>query len=118
MPKAAPRFSLKKTTAPRHQAPDGEYRAKTKPWYGTAEWKRRRAQCLDEAKHLCCMCLKDGKVTIATVADHIEPHKGDPVKFWTGALQALCTTCHNSIKKRMENEARRHSGVDGWPVGE
>jgi hypothetical protein len=36
------------------------------------------------------MCLSEGKIVAARIADHIEPHRGDPIKFWTGALQSLC----------------------------
>jgi 5-methylcytosine-specific restriction enzyme A len=34
-------------------------------------------------------------VASATVADHITPHKGDPVLFWDpDNLQSLCAACH------------------------
>ena len=51
------------------------------------------------------------------VADHIEPHKGDPDKFWFGALQTLCPDHHDRTKQA--REARGYSaevGADGWPV--
>jgi hypothetical protein len=34
--------------------------------------------------------LAEGLIVAARIADHIEPHHNDPVKFWTGALQSLC----------------------------
>jgi hypothetical protein len=40
------------------------------------------------------MCLKDGRINAATIADHIEPHKGDEQKFFFGELQSLCKLHH------------------------
>lgn len=40
---------------------------------------------------LCKMCEEQGKVTAATIVDHIKPHKGDEVLFWDESnWQALC----------------------------
>ena len=92
------------------------YREITKPWYGTARWKRRRAEHL-RAEPLCRMCMAEGKATAATVADHIEPHRGDQVKFWTGALQSLCAPHHNSDKALIEaGKPVSKIGDDGWPT--
>jgi 5-methylcytosine-specific restriction enzyme A len=44
------------------------------------------------------------RVTAARVADHITPHKGDAQLFWYGPLQSLCTECHNTIKKKLDNK--------------
>jgi len=45
---------------------------------------------------LCVECKKQGKITPATVVDHIVPHKGDQEKFWDpNNHQSLCDTCHN-----------------------
>lgn len=43
----------------------------------------------------------EGRLVPATVADHIEPHHGDLVKF-RGPLQSLCATCHSSRKQQLE----------------
>ena len=85
-------------------------------WYYTARWqKRRRAQRLREP--LCAMCLKHGIVTPATIADHIEPHRGDWNKFITGPLQSLCEHCHNALKRREELHGFTCDvGDDGWPI--
>lgn len=74
-------------------------------WYKTAAWQRRRAsQLADEP--LCRTCAKHGRVTAATVADHVEPHRGDHDRFWYGPLQSLCDEapwrCHSSVKQREE----------------
>ncbi len=70
--------------------------------YNTRRWRKRRARQLAEHP-LCrlCMEIRGGKVTAATVADHVVPHRGDPVLF-EGALQSLCQACHSGWKKAME----------------
>jgi 5-methylcytosine-specific restriction enzyme A len=66
-------------------------------WYQLERWrKRRRAQL--SAEPLCRMCLKRGLVTVATVADHLIEHHGDPRAF-DGELQSLCSACHGSDKR-------------------
>lgn len=69
--------------------------------HSTARWQRRRAAQLREHP-LCAICEKLGRVTAATVADHVVPHRGDEASFWEGALQSLCTSCHSSIKQQQE----------------
>ncbi|MDW3204587.1 MAG: HNH endonuclease signature motif containing protein [Alphaproteobacteria bacterium] len=59
-------------------------------------WRKAREAFL--AKHpLCEMdCEAEGRVTPATVVDHIVPHKGDRALFWDRSnWQAGCETCHN-----------------------
>jgi hypothetical protein len=56
-------------------------------------------------------------VTPATICDHIEPHKGDVTKFWTGKLQSLCLDCHLVTKRQIEGYGYRlDTGFDGWPL--
>jgi 5-methylcytosine-specific restriction protein A len=62
--------------------------------YNTQRWKRiRKAQLTKEP--WCADCLKESRYTPATIADHIKPHRGDPVKFFTGKLQSLCKYDHD-----------------------
>ena len=86
-------------------------------FYGR-RWRIRRALQLDK-QPLCVMCKADGRITPATVADHITPHKGDPLLF-AGPLQSLCKACHDSRKQSEEKQAENTPtpcGVDGYPVG-
>jgi len=40
-------------------------------------------------------CREKGKLTPATVVDHIVPHRGDPILFWDEKnWQPLCKDCH------------------------
>ena len=49
-------------------------------WYCTAGWQRRRAHQL-MIEPLCRLCLEAGRVTLATVADYVVPHRGDFTAF-------------------------------------
>ena len=87
MPTAAPTLSSLKPKTYRQSS--------SKRGYGHS-WRIRSKRFL--RKHpLCEMECKDkGRVTPATLVDHIVPHKGDPVLFndednW----QAGCEECHN-----------------------
>jgi 5-methylcytosine-specific restriction protein A len=65
------------------------------------------------------MCRKLDVVTIATVVDHIIPHKGDKRLFWDPSnWQPLCKLHHDSDKKIIEAGGRPKQpiGADGWPV--
>ena len=53
---------------------------------------RRQLQC----EPLCAMCLSEGRIIAAKIADHITPHRNDPHACWTGQLQSLCANCHES----------------------
>lgn len=76
-------------------------------WYRTASWLAIAAAQL-RAEPLCRFCKAKGRITAATVCDHVERHNGDPVKFWNGPFQSLCASCHSGEKQRMEaREARR-----------
>jgi hypothetical protein len=72
--------------------------------YNTTRWRKIRKQHMTEYP-LCVMCEQDGKVELARICDHIEPHKGDEDRFYGGPFQSLCKTHHDSTKKR--NEIRK-----------
>jgi len=68
-------------------------------------------------KPVCEKCESRGENEFASVVDHVEPHGGDPVKFWTGPLQSLCKPCHDGDKRT--EEIRGYSdriGADGYPA--
>ena len=70
--------------------------------YNTTRWRKlRKAQLISQP--LCEMCKDIGNITEATVVDHVEPHRGNEDKFWTGPFQSLCKQCHDSHKQRQEN---------------
>jgi len=78
--------------------------------YTTTRWRTGRIAFL-RAHPLCVMCKRSGRDAIASVVDHIVPHKGDDLLFFDPAnWQALCFSCHNSRKQRIE-----HHGYDATP---
>lgn len=71
-------------------------------WYRTPRWRELRAFILRRDPS-CRMCLHEGRITPACVADHLVEHEGDQVLFWdTLNIWGLCKTCHNSAKQRIE----------------
>ena len=70
------------------------------------KWRVYRLSFL-KANPLCVYCAKTGRVTIATVVDHIVPHRGDMTLFWQASNhQALCKACHDSVKRQQKRLCR------------
>ena len=58
-------------------------------------WRKARKSYLEEHP-LCEECRKNGKLTPASVIDHIIPHRGDKKLFWDETnWQPLCKDCHD-----------------------
>jgi 5-methylcytosine-specific restriction enzyme A len=64
------------------------------------------------------MCAKQGNTKAARIVDHVEPHRGDQLRFYTSELQSLCKHCHDSHKQRQEKSGKQ-MGCDaqGNPIG-
>jgi hypothetical protein len=68
------------------------------------------------------MCLEGGRVTPATVCDHVDPDtKRTEERFFAGPFQSLCDAepwrCHSRRKQREERKGySRAVGVDGFPL--
>lgn len=89
---------------------------------GPRDWPQLQCHRL-RAKHqlqiepFCVFCLADGKAVVATIADHVEPHRGDWNSFRLGKLQSLCKTHHDSAKRLIElNGYSSTVGLDGLPI--
>lgn len=66
------------------------------------EWRKARADYLTMHPH-CRECSQNGMTRLASVVDHIIPHRGDKRLFWHRAnWQPLCKPCHDSTKQRQE----------------
>ena len=60
-----------------------------------SRWRKARTWYL-KRNPLCVECEKKGKLTPATVIDHVVPHRGDKELFWDMSnWQALCKPCHD-----------------------
>lgn len=80
-------------------------------------WREARKSYL--ASHpLCVYCADLGRVTAATVIDHIVPHRGNETLFWRiENWQALCQPCHDGAKAELENTGTlRGCDTSGTPV--
>ncbi len=95
-----------KTFRPAHQAQraaDYEQRRGTASERGyDARWVR--ASDAFKSEHpLCLGCKAVGRVTPATLVDHVEPHRGDMDKFWDVSMwQSSCRWHHDVVKKHLE----------------
>ena len=60
-----------------------------------SRWRAARKSYL-QRNPLCKQCFDEGRLTPATVVDHIIPHRGDEKLFWDeGNWQPLCKACHD-----------------------
>lgn len=86
-------------------------KSSTQRGYGY-KWQKYREQFLFN-NPLCSYCEGTGRITAATVVDHIKPHKGNMKLFWNpDNHQSLCASCHSSIKQAEENAASNHIFTD------
>ena len=103
-----------------------------RPLYKSARWQRIRADHL-QGEPLCRMCLADGLVNDGSlhsdgtpqqdrrrrflVCDHIDPHKGDLIKFYGGPFQTLCPDHHDITKQQFERRGYiAGCDVSGRPI--
>ena len=60
-----------------------------------SRWRKARTDFLHR-NPLCVKCMAQGRITPATVVDHIIPHRGDRKLFWDEQnWQPLCKSCHD-----------------------
>lgn len=86
--------------------------------YKTTRWQRIREAQL-RAHPLCQMCEIQGRLTAATVCDHVTPHRGNEQAFYAGPFSSLCKPCHDRHAQRRDRGGDiRLTGLDGWPIGE
>jgi 5-methylcytosine-specific restriction protein A len=80
----------------------------TQRGYGYA-WQKARAEHLYN-NPVCVMCDAEGIVRIATVVDHIDPHRGNMDVFWDMARwRSLCKPHHDSDSQKKDNAFDRRS---------
>lgn len=90
--------------------------AQYRTWYKGRAWQAIRRQQLT-TEPLCRMCQAEGRVTAATVCDHVEPHRGNWDRFIGGPFQSLCKPHHDGAKQSEEHHGFSTSvGADGWPT--
>lgn len=85
-------------------------------------WDKLRLTILARDKHLCQVCLKAGRITVATEVDHIKPKaKGGTDDH--DNLQSICTDCHTDKTAQEAAEAQGRTvrakpkyDKDGFPI--
>lgn len=91
-----------------HAGPERDrWRARHQPWrawYRTARWQRLRWQVLERDLFTCRRCGRIEADTSRLVCDHVEPHRGDEARFWSGPFQTLCKGCHDQAKQADEQQ--------------
>ncbi len=103
----------------RDRVPDARESANKRGY--NSRWQRARKMFL--ARHpLCAECERNGRLTAATVVDHIIPHKGDQALFWDeNNWQPLCKQCHDrktvqedgGFGNSVKNKNKRRSSGEG-----
>lgn len=85
--------------------------------YNTKAWYRLRWHQL-QSEPLCKYCQATGRLTPATVVDHVRPHKGDSQLFHDpDNLSSLCKTCHDKAKAILESRGTLIGGdTSGTPL--
>ena len=100
LPTLKPRLQTQRTP----QKIDSSWRSNkssTERGYGY-RWQKARERFL-RSNPLCVYCKAKGLVEVATVVDHIIPHRGDQEIFWDESQwQSLCASCHSSVKQKEE----------------
>lgn len=87
----------------RNQRHDAKRPSAAKRGYN-GEWRKARTEYL-QAHPYCRACAQNGITRLASVVDHIIPHRGDRNLFWHRAnWQPLCEPCHNSHKQSLERK--------------
>jgi 5-methylcytosine-specific restriction protein A len=74
-------------------------------------WRAARKRYLT-VHPLCAECERVGRFTVATVVDHVIPHKGHPDLFWNESnWQALCKPCHDRKTARSDGRFGKKIGT-------
>lgn len=78
----------------------------------TSQWRRARRIYLN-ANPLCAECRRQGIDRLATVVDHIIPHRGDYGLFWDADnWQSLCKQHHDEKTAKEDGGFKGHEHRD------
>ena len=86
----------------------------------TSKW-RRLSKLYLKAHPLCEECKRQGKLTPATVVDHIVPHRGNEHLRWSESnWQSLCKPCHDKKTGTYDSTPKyeyNFCGSNGYSTG-
>jgi 5-methylcytosine-specific restriction endonuclease McrA len=85
--------------------------------YKTRLWVHGRIVHLQHHP-LCARCLREGRMTTASVVHHLRPHRGDWALFADARnWESLCKQCHDTAEQLAERRGYDKTvGADGWPA--
>lgn len=86
-------------------------RSATRRLHKLKRWSNIRFATFRRDHFTCQICGRIEGDMSKLICDHVEPHRGDVVKFWTGPFQTLCKPCHDVVKQK-EEVADRSAGLD------
>ena len=77
--------------------------------YKTKRWQKLRAEVLKRDMYACQICGATGAAAGRLVCDHVRGHPENETEemFWAGPFQCVCFDCHNTVRAREENRAKR-----------
>lgn len=71
-------------------------------FYASSQWRKARRSKLAQ-QPLCEECLREGKITAATIVHHMTELKDDWNKrLDADNLESICQDCHNKKHKRLK----------------
>lgn len=79
-------------------------------WYQSTRWQKLRLEVFARDGYICqqtgAILNQKEPAPFSPVCDHIEPHRGDPARFWDPHnLQTVSKRWHDSVKQAQENAA-------------
>ena len=94
-----------------------DHGGKTAAQRGYGRDHRRLRKILLAQEPTCRLCREKGRVSVATIADHIVPIAQGGAVHDINNLQPVCSDCH--LDKTNADNGRRvkpRYGEDGWPI--
>lgn len=77
---------------------------------------QQRRKRLFEREPLCRLCAAQGRVRVATIADHVVALVNGGADDETN-LAPICADCHRQKTARdLGHRQRQATGADGWPI--
>ena len=85
-------------------------------FYAQQRWRKLAAQIRKRDNMRCAFCGTACGFKGDAIVDHIKPRRLHPeLAYDPNNLQLLCKRCHDSTKKRDENNPSRGCDVNGLP---
>jgi len=87
-----------------------EQRRSYDPFYSSPSWRATRRHYIG-MNPFCVICESMGRITEASVVDHIRARELGGEDFDQSNLQSLCESCHNKKRTQERAELRARRGI-------